>query len=131
MRILKDKKGQALVEMALILPILLLFIFGITEFGRVFATDLVLNHAAREGARAASVGSSDSDVLLIVKNRALVLSLDSSKLIVSINPLEGSRCRGDAVTVKIKYPVKIYAPVISNIIGNSYIVSGETIMRIE
>jgi Flp pilus assembly protein TadG len=47
--------GNAVVEFALLLPILLLVIFGITEFGRAIMTTNVLNSAAREGARLAAV----------------------------------------------------------------------------
>ena len=42
--------GQALVEFALALPVLLLLIFGVLEFGRAFQTKLVMENAAREGA---------------------------------------------------------------------------------
>ena len=41
-KIFKSEKGQALVELAFILPILLMIVFGITEFGRVFGTQLIL-----------------------------------------------------------------------------------------
>ena len=52
---LKDKTGQSLIEFALVLPILLLVVFGITEFGRAIMTVNVLNTASREGARLAAV----------------------------------------------------------------------------
>ncbi|NIV14468.1 MAG: hypothetical protein GWN62_25295, partial [Aliifodinibius sp.] len=43
------RKGQALVEFALALPLLLLLILGVLEFGRAFKIKLVLENAAREG----------------------------------------------------------------------------------
>jgi Flp pilus assembly protein TadG len=49
------QKGQALVEFALVIPILIVIILAITEFGRVWMTMNVLTGAAREGARAAAV----------------------------------------------------------------------------
>jgi len=52
---LKDKNGQSIIEFALILPILLLVLFGITEFGRAIMVTNVLNTASREGARLAAV----------------------------------------------------------------------------
>ena len=42
--------AQALVEFALVLPILLLLILGVMDFGRLFYTKMVLTNAAREGA---------------------------------------------------------------------------------
>lgn len=45
----KRKKGQALVEFALGLPLLVLLVFGVLDFGRAFQTKIVLTNAAREG----------------------------------------------------------------------------------
>ena len=56
-----DKDGQSIIEFALVLPILLLVLFGITEFGRAIMVTNVLHTAAREGARLAVVSAvSDS-----------------------------------------------------------------------
>jgi Flp pilus assembly protein TadG len=49
--------GQALVEMAIILPLLLLLVMGIFEFGRAMYLKNTLTHAARAGARTAVVTS--------------------------------------------------------------------------
>ncbi|MBZ0258666.1 pilus assembly protein, partial [bacterium] len=45
------ERGSATVEFALVLPILMLLLFGIIEFGRVLSVQHLLNTAAREGAR--------------------------------------------------------------------------------
>ncbi len=52
---IRQKEGQALVEFALVIPILIVIILAITEFGRLWMTMNVLTGAAREGARAAAV----------------------------------------------------------------------------
>ena len=57
---LKNKRGQAIIEFAMLLPILLLVLFGITEFGRAIMVKNVLHTAAREGARLAVVSDSTS-----------------------------------------------------------------------
>ena len=51
----RDDGGQALVEFALIMPFLLLFLVGIIEFGRAWNQHQVITDAAREGARKAAV----------------------------------------------------------------------------
>jgi hypothetical protein len=56
------RRGQALAEFALTLPILLLLVFGIIEFARLFQTWVVLQSAARAGARAASIGMIDYEI---------------------------------------------------------------------
>jgi Flp pilus assembly protein TadG len=47
--------GAAAVELALILPILILLLFGIFEFGRAYNTQISLSGAAREGARVMAI----------------------------------------------------------------------------
>ncbi|HWO56187.1 MAG TPA: TadE/TadG family type IV pilus assembly protein [bacterium] len=55
--------GQAVVEFAFILPLLLILVFGITELGRMLMRTNVLTQAAREGARAAAVGVDSASVV--------------------------------------------------------------------
>ena len=50
-----NERGQSAVEFALVFPVLLLFLFLIFEFGRVFGSWLLITNAAREGARYAAV----------------------------------------------------------------------------
>jgi Flp pilus assembly protein TadG len=56
----KDR-GAAAVEMALVLPVLILLILGIAEFGRAYNAQITLTTAAREGARVMAI-SNDSDL---------------------------------------------------------------------
>ena len=52
---IQGERGQSVLELALILPILLMLILGISEFGRAWMTMNLLTGAVREGARMASV----------------------------------------------------------------------------
>jgi len=47
-------RGQALVEFALVLPLLLVFLLGVADFGRVFTAGITIEAAARNGAEAAA-----------------------------------------------------------------------------
>ena len=53
--IIKNERGASAVEFALILPILVMLVFGIFEFGIAYNNYISLTHAAREGARLAAV----------------------------------------------------------------------------
>ena len=63
-KVYRDEKGNAIIEFALVLPLLLLVLFGITEFGRAIMVTNVLHTASREGARLAVV-SELSDTLSV------------------------------------------------------------------
>jgi hypothetical protein len=55
LRLRSDRAGAAAVEFALVLPLLVVFLFGIIDFGRVWQRQQVITDAAREGARRAVV----------------------------------------------------------------------------
>ena len=59
---MKNQKGQALVEFAIILPLLFLLIFGIFEFGRAMFIKNSLNNAARSAVRVAVVTPTLADI---------------------------------------------------------------------
>ena len=77
MRLRRDQRGAALLEMAFTLPLLLLISVSIFEFGRAFEVWQVLTNAAREGARVAVLpGISDAMVSARVQQYANAGVLD-------------------------------------------------------
>jgi Flp pilus assembly protein TadG len=77
MRLRRDQRGAALLEMAFTLPVLLRISVGIFEFGRAFEVWQVLTNAAREGARVAVLpGISDAMVTARVQQYANAGVLD-------------------------------------------------------
>ena len=74
-RLTNFQKSQALIEFALVSPVLLLLLFGIVDIGRAIFYFDTLNHAAREGARAAVKASTqlptDANVLNAVSGQML------------------------------------------------------------
>jgi Flp pilus assembly protein TadG len=123
-----NKKGQSLVETALILPVLILLLMGMFEFSRIFGSYLLITYTGRESARMAAVGKSDEEIIQNVNNKSGILDL--ANLQVTINP-EGTRKTGDDVGVNIKYKIVIYAPVIQSILPNPFYVESNTYMRVE
>ena len=68
--------GQALVEFAIIVSVVLLLGFGVFEVGRAIHAYVTVTHAAREGARALAAGGDDTKVRAIVNNSMSPLTID-------------------------------------------------------
>ena len=100
--------GQAMVEMALILPILLMLILAIVQFGIAFNNYITLTDATRAGARKASVarftGDNGAAATLVVKQDAS--GLDATKLAVAVTSTNWV-VPGSDVTVSASYPYSI------------------------
>ena len=129
MEILRNKKGQSLVEFAILLPILLLLLMGILEFGIMLNSYLTIHNATREGARLGIVAGSDIEIRQRIINSSP--NLDPQSLVVNITPLEGSRKSGDTLKVEIIYNYQVTVPIISNIINKIVVLKAQTSMRIE
>jgi len=121
--------GQAVVELALVVPVLVLLLLGIAEFGRLYGAYLTVEQAAREGARVAALGGSDAQVTQTVDKVASWL--DTTKLTVQITPPDGQRLAGQSVKVEVDYRFSFVAPVISRLVGDSILLHSTMIMRIE
>lgn len=128
-KLFKSKKGQTLVEMALVLPILILILMGMVEFGRILNSYLIITNASREGARYASVHSTDSQIQVAINN--LTSTLNQEKLILTISPQLSSRSSGSSTTVRIDYDIDILTPLISNIVPDPFRITAQTTMRVE
>ena len=59
---LTSERGQALIEFAFLLPVLLLFLLALVDFGLALDRREVIQHAVREGARQASVGLTEAQI---------------------------------------------------------------------
>jgi Flp pilus assembly protein TadG len=124
---LKDKKGQSIIEFAVILPILLMVLFGITEFGRAIMVTNVLNTASREGARLAAV-SSVSDSLSVRARVVEVLdaaNIDAKAITIQFLVSEKSV----EVTVTTDFEV-LSGGILDPFIG-TFELKGKTVMRYE
>ena len=130
------QRGAAAVELAIILPFLVVLVFGMIEFGIMFYDKAVLTNASREGARAGITGLGYPEIKQIVLNYCDINlinldgndALDPDKIFISKD--------GSDLTVRLEYRYdlligsiyKFYAP--HEVILNTTI-SAETVMRME
>jgi len=105
-RIKSSENGQAMVEFALVAPILFLILFGIVQFGIAFMNSVALTDAVRAGARKAAVSRTAANPTQSAQNAVLgaATDLDQSKVSVTVTSEWQS---GDTVTVAATYPYQI------------------------
>jgi Flp pilus assembly protein TadG len=101
----KREEGAAAVEFALVLPILILILFGIIEFGFALYNKEVITNASREGARAGIVQApklTETDVETVAKDYLASAGWDKTKADISVTGAGGSF--PNSLTVTVNYP---------------------------
>ncbi|PAB58374.1 TadE/TadG family type IV pilus assembly protein [Anaeromicrobium sediminis] len=126
---LKKENGQSLVEFALILPILLLLLCGILDFGRVMYTYMHLNLITQESVRIGGLGESDTEIITFAQSNFNVGDVDL--LLIQISPSESQRKSGDYITVTLEYPVTYVTPFFATLFPSPYKVITDSTIRIE
>lgn len=105
---LKDELGQGLVEFALVVPMLLILVFGIAEFGRAWMTKNILTGAAREAVRIAVV-SNNGNVIdtapAITRATEVLSSAGITTAIVTVS--DGGSFGSVTATVTYNFPTVV------------------------
>ena len=101
----KDR-GAVAVEFALLVPVLVLLLLGIMEFGRAYNAQVTLTNAAREGVRVMAISNVRADARTAAKNVATPLVLADSNFTFTTSPTATSPATcaaGRQVTMTISY----------------------------
>lgn len=122
-----DTSGQALVETALVLPLLLLLIVGLFDVGRAIWLSNTLASAVREGTRygivhgaqsgaptgpgSASYTPPDTDTLITARVRTYATGVPSTLTVLSTWP-DGNANRGSRIVVTATFP---FTPILSQV----------------
>jgi Flp pilus assembly protein TadG len=135
-----SQRGAAAVEFALVVPVLIVLIFGITDLGLMFNNQSVVANASRDAARAASFGAKQAAIQAVVNAEVaslpnVVFPVTTSVTCTKVN---GTNCvvydtdavSGGTVTVTITYVHKWLTP---SLIGvpNTQTITKVSQMRIE
>ncbi len=132
------ERGQALVEFAIIIPILLAVLLGIVEFARAWQIQQVVTNAAREGARFAVLATTttDASIATVMDTYMSSANMDMSYTSYNIRNLVNQSGDPDTITVSYDYQYSLFGPVI-NLLGGgggtpgSVNLSSTSIMRNE
>ncbi|MGI5900052.1 MAG: TadE/TadG family type IV pilus assembly protein [Christensenellales bacterium] len=111
---MKNEAGQAVVELAITLPILIIILCGIIDYGWIITNQNAVDHSAREGARYAIVHSSGSGAVADIKE--YTLSLVPQRMRGSMNVAvtftnPNDRRSGDVI-IDVSAEVSILTPVV-------------------
>jgi hypothetical protein len=147
----RGERGAALVEMAIILPIFVVLIFGLLEFGITYNSYISLRQGTREAARQGAVGnfgsttscsltglsgSPSTDIqklMCLAKSQAGLKFSDTRVKVLAGNTdfsSAGTFIKGDSLIVCTEYPVDKVASFISPLLGGA-VLKTKTSMRIE
>lgn len=109
-----SERGAALAEAALVLPIMLIVLFAIAEFGIAFNRAQAIEAAAREGARLASISSTTAaDVNARVATSLAGVALNSGPM-VTISPSVCAGREGQSVTVTVTGTDVVTVPLVNS-----------------
>lgn len=126
----REQSGQSLVELAIILPVLILILVGIMDLGRVFYAQIVITNAAREGARYGSMYPMD---IAGIKARAIAEAQGTG---IQIDPdhvqVSGTATPGEPLTVTVTYRFAAITTLIGGLWGGGNLtLQGQATMVIQ
>jgi len=139
-RLVRSQKGQGIVELALLLPVVTLLLLGIMEGGRIFSSYIELENVAREGARYAAVNCTSISVrddqvqgwvssTLTPWLETRLSTLQVSSLVVSFTRTVSADLTEVWVELSVTYPLEITTPIISTMTGNPFNLQSKMVMK--
>lgn len=108
----RGQRGQATVELTLLLPVVAAVLLAVVQVGLVVRDQVLVVHAAREAARAASVDPSPATAR---DAAAAATGLDPGRLRVTVGP---QRASGERVTVTVAYAAPTRVPIVGLLVGD-------------
>jgi Flp pilus assembly protein TadG len=125
-RRISTASGQALVEMALILPVVLLLVLGMIEFGRAFNAHQAVTDAAREGARQAVVQDpniTQDSVESVVRTALERAGIPSAQATIAFDKTTNWRVPEQMQTVYVGIPYRFgfFGPLVEAVTGSEAI----------
>jgi Flp pilus assembly protein TadG len=125
---LRDERGATVVEFAFIVPLLIVLVLGIAEFGHAFQVSGTLSAAAREGVRVMALQNDTAAARAAARIAAPTLNpalTDAQIKIPATCPAPGSGTGSATVRLTIDYPM----PFLTGFFGTSITLHGTGVMR--
>jgi Flp pilus assembly protein TadG len=124
---MREERGAAAVEFAMVVPLLLVLVLGIAEFGHAFQVQGTLSAAAREGARVMALQNDRAAARTAVRDAAPTLDPAISDAQIAITP--GACPATGTGTTNVRVTVDYPMPFLTDFFGASIDLSGTGVMR--
>lgn len=112
-----NERGQSLVELAIVIPLLLLLLMGTVDVGRIYFTYIALEEAAQEGSIYASYDPTATDAISArvrtSSNHAEVVNATIPTPVCTTSPAPGT------VAVTASYDLELLTPIVAQILGGT------------
>ena len=112
-RLCQDTRGQAMVEFALVLPLLLILLIGVFEFGRAWNVYHAVTDAARLGARSAVVAdpvTTQDSVYAIVRRALSRAAIDTNNATISMTGWRTGSGTPASINIQVPYQFVFLKP---------------------
>ena len=123
---LRGERGATAVEFAFILPLLLVLVLGIAEFGRAFQVSGTLSAAAREGVRVMALQNDPAAARNAVRTAAPSLDPAVTNAEIAITP---ASCPAGATSTTVRLTVTYPMPFLTGFFGSGVTLTGTGVMR--
>ena len=124
---LRGERGATAVEFAFIVPLLIVLVLGIAEFGRAFQVSGTLSAAAREGVRVMALQNDPTAARNAVRSAAPALDPAVTNAQIAITPAScpATGTTSTTVRVTVTYPM----PFLTSFFGDGVTLKGTGVMR--
>jgi len=126
---IKSQRGAAVVEFALVLPLLLMILVGIVEFGLLFYNKQVLTNASREGARAGIARVTDIQGIVVDYCQDRLISFDT-EVSPDVTVTGAMGAYGEDLAVDVSYDYSFLVPGLFSV-GPILQLTARTVMKME
>ncbi len=135
----KPDSGLVSLEFGMLLPVLLLFIFGTIEMGNMFRAWLTIQKAAQTGARFATTGQGEEEgtriQMIVDKTSQLISTLPSGTTVIEVKSWPGMDTGGapnegdaggpcDTVQVVVSYDYEPITPIVGSLMSSPIVLDG-------
>ena len=126
-----NQSGQAMVELALTMPLVISLLCGILEMGWICTNKLLLENLTREGTRFGIVYSAGDLNTQLVEDKISALASERIRndLVIQVGYTDDTDHRSGDLVVTVEYPLPTLTPLVGLFSGNTFLLESTCVMK--